>query len=51
MEKCLDYSRIHKDERNFDSMYFDITGDKNEDINQGFKYIITNDQIYHENFY
>jgi hypothetical protein len=33
------------------SLYFAIRGDKNEDINQGFQHIITNEQFYNENVY
>jgi hypothetical protein len=32
-------------------LYFAISGDKNEDINQGFKHIITHEQFYNENVY
>jgi hypothetical protein len=50
MEKCLNL-RKHYVEGDTDSLYFAISGDKNEDINQCFKYIITNEQFYNENIY
>jgi hypothetical protein len=48
MEKCLDGKRFHYLEGDTDSLYFAISGDKNEGINQGFKQIITDDQFYNE---
>jgi hypothetical protein len=41
MEKCLDNRHFHYVEGNTDSLYFGITRDKNEDLNQRFNHIIT----------
>jgi hypothetical protein len=51
MEKCHDHARFHYIEEDTDSLYFAISGSKNEDINQGFKHIITDEQFYNENVY
>jgi hypothetical protein len=51
MEKCLDVNKFHYVEGDKDSLYFAISGDKNEDNNQGFKHIITDEKLYNENVY
>jgi hypothetical protein len=50
MEKCLYYRRFHYVEGDTDSLYFAISGDKNEDIDQRFKYIIDNEQFLMKTF-
>jgi hypothetical protein len=49
MGKFLDHTRFHYVEGDTDSLYFAISGSKNEDINQGFKHIITDEKFYNEN--
>jgi hypothetical protein len=51
MEKCLDNRRFHDVEGDTDSLYFAISGEKNEDINQRFKHIFTDEKFYNENVY
>jgi hypothetical protein len=41
-------TKVHYIERDTDSLYFAISGDKNEDINQEFKHIISNEKCYNE---
>jgi hypothetical protein len=51
MEKFLDPRLFHDVEGDTDSLYFAISGDKNEYINQGLKNIVTNERFYNENVY
>jgi DNA polymerase elongation subunit (family B) len=51
MEKCLDNRRFHIVEGDTDSFYFDISGDKNEGINQRVKHIMSEVKFYNENVY
>jgi hypothetical protein len=51
MERCLDVHKFHYVEGDIDSLYFAISGHKDEGINQGFKHIITDEKFYNENIY
>jgi hypothetical protein len=51
MERCLDVNKFHYVEGDTDSLYFAISGDKNEDNKQGFKHIITDEKFSNENVY
>jgi len=44
--KCLDTERFHFAEGDTDSAYFAVSGDSNEDCNQGFKAIIKDREFY-----
>jgi DNA polymerase elongation subunit (family B) len=45
MERSLDHKRFHYVDGDTDSLYFAISGEINENINLGFKHIITNETI------
>jgi hypothetical protein len=47
----IDHTRFHDVEGDTDSLYFAISGSKNESIIQGFKHIITDEKFYNENVY
>jgi hypothetical protein len=51
MYKCLDMTRIHFVEGDTDSMYFAISGNSEEDNNQGFKHVIKNKEFYNKHIY
>jgi DNA polymerase elongation subunit (family B) len=51
MYKCLDKTRFHFIEGDTDSMYFAISGNSEEDNNQGFKHIISDENFYNNNVY
>jgi hypothetical protein len=51
MEKCLCNIHFHYVEGDTDSLYFAISGENNDGINQGFKHIITDEKFYNENVY
>jgi hypothetical protein len=51
MAKCLDHTLFYYVKGDTDSLYFTINGKPDEEINQGFKHIITDEKFYNENVY
>jgi hypothetical protein len=51
MYKCLDMNRMHFIEGDTDSMYWAVSGNPEEDYQQGFKYVIKDEKFYNENVY
>jgi hypothetical protein len=51
MYKCLDMNKIHFIEGDTDSMYWAISGNPDEDIHQGFKYVIKDIDFYNNNVF
>jgi hypothetical protein len=49
--QCVDSQRIHFIEGDTDSIYFAVAGDLNDDIHQGFKHIVINQEFYDEHVY
>jgi hypothetical protein len=46
MYKCMDMNRMHFIYSDTDSMYYAISGDPNEDYNQGFKHVVLDKEYY-----
>jgi hypothetical protein len=49
--KCIDLSKIHFVEGDTDSLYYEISGNPDEDCHQGFKHVIKDKIFYNENVY
>jgi hypothetical protein len=49
--KLIDLSKIHFIEGDTDSLYYIISGNPDEDSNQGFKHVIKYKAFYKENAY